>query len=179
MSALAERYAEAIFRQTQSVEMGDQLVREMVLFLHHMDTSPPLARLLSDPSLKQHAPGVITSMADKLGLSPLCTKVVLLALERNRLFLLNDIGRALARRTDKAAGRLRAHVQVAVPLSDEQVARIESVLAKRFGKPVIADVQVQAQLLGGMLCRIGRLTFDGSLKKQFAQFAEQVGANAV
>lgn len=177
MSALAERYAEAAFRQAQSVEAGDALVKEIVAFLDQLDAAPLLGRTLRDPALAGDAPKVLRAIAHKLKLSELCQRILLLTLERGRLSLLTDIGRAIARRTDKAAGRLRAHVQLAVPPSDAQIKRIEQVLAKRFGKPVIADVQVHPDLLGGMLCRIGRLTFDASLKKQFAQFAERAGTS--
>lgn len=177
MSALAERYAEAAWRQAKTVAVGDALVTEIVAFLDQLEGAPLLHRTLSDPALAADAPKVLRAIATKLKLSELCQRILLLTLERGRLSLLTDIGRAIARRTDKAAGRLRAHVQLAVAPTEAQVQRIEQVLAKRFGKPVIADVQIHTDLLGGMLCRIGRLTFDASLKKQFAQFAERAGAS--
>ena len=176
MSALAERYAEAAFRLTKTVELGDRLVSELSAFFQQLRALPALRQVMTDPSLRREASSVLTEVTASAGMSELGQNVLRLLESRGRLNLLEEVGRALCRRVDKAAGRLRAHVQSAVPLSPKQVERLEHVLRERFGKPVVADILVEPRLLAGIVCRVGRLTFDSSVKKQVAYFAERVGA---
>jgi F-type H+-transporting ATPase subunit delta len=61
-----------------------------------------------------------------------------------------------------------------VPLSSEQVQRIGETLTARMGTPVIPEVAVDPKLIAGMVCRVGELTFDSTLKNQLGLMAERL-----
>ena len=70
---------------------------------------------------------------------------------------------------DRAAGRTRAQVVSAKPLSDDQRERLRRALAARTGQQVELDERVDSQLLGGAIASVGGLVFDGSLRTQLSQ----------
>ena len=58
-------------------------------------------------------------------------------------------------------------VSTAQPLSAEEVKLLQSLLAEKFGKPVILDSQkVDPKLVGGVLVQYGDHIFDASMKRQ-------------
>lgn len=176
MSELAERYARAAWDVAQQTGAGAALLEDLSAFAGSYATEPSLRHALENPAFKNERAGVLTTLLQQTGARPVAAKLLQLMLEHERMPLLADVEASLRSLADAASGRVRASVQAAVPLSAEQVARIEEVLTKRVGRPVVAEVQVDPTLVAGMVCRVGRLTFDSSLKKQLGQFAESAGA---
>ncbi len=70
---------------------------------------------------------------------------------------------------DEAAGRTRARIVSASPLSDAQRSRLRSALAARTGLQVDLEESVDSSLLGGAVASVGGLVFDGSLRTQLEQ----------
>lgn len=76
------------------------------------------------------------------------------------------VGTALASYRILAAdvnGEAVATVHVARPLSDEQIKRLTSALAKQYGRPVHANVVVDRDIVGGIRVAIGDDVIDGTI----------------
>ncbi|AYJ50645.1 F0F1 ATP synthase subunit delta [Rhodococcus sp. P1Y] len=58
--------------------------------------------------------------------------------------------------------RAVAHVRSAAPLSDSQLEKLTATLTRTYGKPVTVHVEVDAELLSGLVVRIGDEVIDGS-----------------
>ncbi len=65
---------------------------------------------------------------------------------------------------DEQLGRLRVKVSSAQPLTDAQKKDIVANLKSKFGKEVVLIEKVDAQLLGGIVLRIGDRVYDGSVQ---------------
>lgn len=178
MSQLADRYARAAWAVAQGADAGAALIEDFAVFAGSYAAEPSLRQALENPAFKNERAGVLTGLLAKAETRPVAARLLQLMLEHERLPLLADVEASLRALADAASGRVRASVQAAVPLSAEQVVRIEEVLTKRVGRPVVAEVQVDPTLVAGMVCRVGRLTFDSSLKKQLGHFAEFAGVNS-
>jgi ATP synthase F0 subunit b/ATP synthase F1 delta subunit len=76
---------------------------------------------------------------------------------------------AVARR-----GEVVAQVSAAAELSDAQRARITEVLSRIYGHPVAVQLQVDAELLGGLLISVGDEVIDGTLKSRLAAAEAQL-----
>jgi F-type H+-transporting ATPase subunit delta len=178
MSALAERYAKGALAAAGSPEAGEALVADLEKFTRSMADNAKLTTALTHPGLKNQRAQVVSAVGEALGLQSLAHKVLGLLVHRDRITSLAAITACMRELTDAQAGRLRAQIVSAMPMTAEQVTALTGALSKRLGKPVTAQVRVDKALIGGMVCEVGNLTFDNSLKNQLALMAEQLGARA-
>jgi F-type H+-transporting ATPase subunit delta len=69
-----------------------------------------------------------------------------------------------------------AHVRSAVPLTDDERARLEQNLARRFGGALEAEYEVDPTLLGGVVVRVGDEVIDGSLAGKLSVLRERLAS---
>lgn len=67
---------------------------------------------------------------------------------------------------DAAAGRVHASVTVARPMDAAGVESLAAALSKAFGATVVPHVLVDAELIGGVVVRVGDKVMDGSVRKR-------------
>lgn len=87
------------------------------------------------------------------------------------------IERALAELTELAAARRQrslATVRAAVALSDEQVERLTAALSQVYDRSVQVQVEVDPDVLGGLVVQVGDEVVDGSLARRLSEAARQV-----
>jgi F-type H+-transporting ATPase subunit delta len=61
-----------------------------------------------------------------------------------------------------------------VPLDAEQQARLATALSQATGKQVEVKVIVDANVLGGIVARIGDTVIDGTVRRRLAQLKERI-----
>ena len=76
---------------------------------------------------------------------------------------------AVARR-----GEIVAQVSAAAELSDAQRTRLSEVLSRIYGHPVAVQLQVDAELLGGLLISVADEVIDGTLSARLAAAQAQL-----
>jgi F-type H+-transporting ATPase subunit delta len=80
--------------------------------------------------------------------------------------LIPDVATEYRDLVDEAEGRVHAQVTVAKPIDEEQHASIARHLTHTLGKPVLPQVRVNPNILGGIIVRIGDQVMDGSVRKR-------------
>jgi F-type H+-transporting ATPase subunit delta len=133
--------------------------------------------LLLNPVLKQDRTTVLDSVLKKLDVSSAAANLLRLLADRDRMSELSAVSDEVSRIADEAAGRVRAEVRSAMKLTDKQVEQIAGALKKRLNRDVDVDVEVDSTLLGGMVCQVGDLTFDTSIKRQLELLRERLEAH--
>ena len=73
------------------------------------------------------------------------------------------------------AGESVAHVRVAKPLSSQQLERLGSALAKAFGRELQLNVEVDAEVLGGVHVTVGGEVIDGTVLTKLVNARLQLG----
>ncbi|HEY7602111.1 MAG TPA: F0F1 ATP synthase subunit delta, partial [Methylomirabilota bacterium] len=81
-------------------------------------------------------------------------------------------------RVDEAAGRIRARVRSAAPLSDAERATLRERLGRRLGKTVLLDTEVDPALLGGFVAEVGSQVLDMSVAGQLAALGDRITKGA-
>lgn len=180
MSAIAKRYARAaVEAASEAGDAGalDSLAAGLCAFRDAFRASEELRELLKNPAMKAHRESVLDAVLEKLAVGPLVGRLIRLLGDNERLDLIDEVADQTEAIADEQAGRLRARVVSAMPLTDEQRGRVTKALERRMGQPVVVNVEVDAEILGGLVCHVGDLTFDSSLKRQIAVLREQLEAN--
>ena len=172
---IAKRYAKALVdigKEDGNLEKYGQEMADMVELLNQ---TPELESVLTNPAIDSDSrQKVLDAILEKAGLSPMVNNFLRLLMERKRIDELRNIDTVYSRLTDEVKGITRAEVLSATPLNDEDQARLKSVLQKMAGTDVKIEVQQEANLIGGVVARIGDLVLDGSVKTQLESLKDSL-----
>jgi F-type H+-transporting ATPase subunit delta len=173
--SVARRYAKALFElgvQKGTFEaLGQELENVATLYTE----SRELRQTLENPVFKQSQKRkIIEAVLPQVAQSPMVRNFVLLLAERNRISVLPLIARAYQELTDRQLGRVRAVVTSAKPLDLVTEGEIQRALEKRTGKKVLMKSEVDPNLIGGVVARVGDLVLDGSLRTRLASVGNRI-----
>ena len=88
---------------------------------------------------------------------------LLLLAERRRIDLLPEMLDLFEALCDERSGVVSAEIRSAVPLGEDQLARLRHRLAENSGREVRLQVVVDPSIRGGAVARVGDTVFDGSI----------------
>jgi F-type H+-transporting ATPase subunit delta len=174
-AATARRYARALHALASADRRAEAVADELAGFDQLLSTERELRDVLLRPWVKATTKrAIVVEVAARLRLSPLGRNFLALVAQRRRLNLLGEILVAYRARIDAAAGRVRARVRSAVPLSDSERAALRERLGRRLGKTVLLDSEVDPALLGGFVAEVGGRVLDMSVAGQMAALRERL-----
>jgi F-type H+-transporting ATPase subunit delta len=162
-SKVARRYAQALLElaadQGQLEAWGAELER-----LAQMVSNPDLMVRLTSPELPdQQRLEAMTLIASRLELSfPLRSFAVVVA-RHGRIADLGAIAQAYQDLLDRRLGRARATLTFPAQPSDADLAGVVEGLERLSGKQIIATINVDPGLIGGVVAELEGRTYDASL----------------
>ena len=169
--SLARRYARAIM-QLPSLPAISQDLRTLA---KAMTESAELVTLMSNPAIRRgDRRKVIDGLLARTGANPLSKNLVYLLLDGERMSSLSAISRELDRMIEEKAGRVSAEVVSAKPLDPSQLSQITAALEKQSGKKVSVSSRQDADLLGGVVAKVGDTVYDGSLRTQLRTLRDEL-----
>ena len=164
---ISQRYAKALFALGEESGDAASLLSEVDELTETALVMPELEKALFTPlHPRSDRRGVVAELADKLELSAETRAFAMLLVDENRMSLLPDIRDSLRSLVEQAAGRLKAKVTTARPLSNAQLEQLQQALSRRSGATVTLDAEQDPELIGGIVVRMGDLLLDGSLRTQ-------------
>jgi F-type H+-transporting ATPase subunit delta len=95
-----------------------------------------------------------------------------------RLYSLKSIISAFHREIAKRMGQVDAFVKAAHPLTAEQEKNLAQMLATKTGKTVRLFVEVDQELLGGMIITVGSQMIDDSVKSKLSRMKNSMISNS-
>ena len=169
----ARPYAIAAYSQAQ--EEGDTgRWSQMLALIVTVVGDPTVTGLVANPKVRreQLAELVIDVCGDAL--SDTGRNFVRILAENRRLGMVRDI--AAAFESERARSEKRSDVKVtsAYKLTAAEENAITVAMTKRLGTKVDLSVDVDPELIGGLVIRSGDMVIDGSLRGQLAQLAQSV-----
>lgn len=164
---IADRYARALSGAIEDdgvlQQELDRLYELSELFSTHHDLHSCLSNPAIDAALRVK---VLDEVLDSLEITGPCRNLAHELLERGRMALLAEIVQAFSDLVDERLDRVTAVVTTALPLTDEQKDTLTKGLAAYSNKNVRLRCEVDAELIGGVVVRIGGEVLDGSLRTQ-------------
>jgi F-type H+-transporting ATPase subunit delta len=173
--SIPRRYARALREIGRDGKNLDALTAEVEGLAATVAGSPELARVLGSPSFTRDERGrLLVAVLERLRVSPLVKNFARLLLERERIGALPGIARELRGFADEDAGRVRAELRSATPLTPESRQQVERALGRTTGRTVLVEEKVDPALLGGVAAKVGDILYDGSLRAKLERLREQL-----
>lgn len=174
VSALAERYATALFDIADERRTLDEVATDLRQLRAMLAASADLTRLVRSPVVSRLDQGrALAALAQHAELSPLLRDFLAVVARNRRLFAVPAMIEAFLARLAERRGEVTAEVVAAQSLSAAQIDALTEHLRRTVGRRVSIDARVDQRLIGGMIVKVGSRMVDASLdsKLRRLQFA--------
>jgi F-type H+-transporting ATPase subunit delta len=171
-ASLAGRYASALFDLARDKRQIDAVGKSLDALGQALLDSKDFAELIASPLIsRDDAAKAFGNLAPKLGLDPITTNFLGVLARNGRKNALRPIIRAFRRLASEHRGETTAEVVTAHPLKDDQVAALKKQLRARAGRDVNLDTEVDPNILGGIVVKLGSQRIDASIRTKLNRLA--------
>ena len=174
VGGLARRYAAALFDLADSKDLLDVIAEDLRGLKALIAESDELQRLIRSPLYdRDQQGGAVAAVLTKAGVNDLTQRFVGVVVGNRRLFVLPEIINGYLAELAQRRGEVTAEVTSAHALNEAQQKTLTETLNKAIGGTVKINLTVDAELLGGLVVKVGSRMIDSSVrsKLQRLQFA--------
>jgi len=168
--AVANQYAKALLEAVSKPGSGvssEQTLTEIDQFIEMVQSSTELRTVLLSPAVTAAAKQkVLAKLGGALEMHAQVKNFLYVVTRHRRLDAMHEIRERFQALMDQSVGIVRARVETAQPLNDDQRSSLEAALARITGKQVRCGYDVDEALLGGLSVRMGSKMYDGSVRGQ-------------
>ncbi|MCP4640338.1 MAG: ATP synthase F1 subunit delta [bacterium] len=162
---LAGRYARALGQAVPDDQRLERAHEQLSALAELMETHHDLHSCLGNDAINEESRAlVLKAVLERLGAETEVQRLARRLLARDRTFLVAEIAGEVSKVIDERLNRTTADVTSAAPLSDAQRDLVQASLGAYSGKAVRLRCQVDADLIGGVVARVGGRVIDGSLR---------------
>jgi len=167
VSALAERYAAALFEIAEERRVLDEVASDLRQLRAMLAASADLMRLVRSPVLSRlQQERAFTALAVRADLSSLVRDFLAVVAKNRRLFAVPAMIEAFLATLAARRGEVTASVTAAQPLNERQLEALGENLRRTVGRRVSVDVRVDPRLIGGLIVKVGSRMVDGSVENK-------------
>lgn len=175
---VARRYARALF--AVALEQSDAQAKEkygadLASLAKLLENAPELIKIFRNPIFGvEEKRGVILKVLEKMSPTPMIKNFCLLLADKNRLAFLPEINAVYGALLDSAQGVLRGKLITAVKLTDTVQKNVVNKLEKESGQKIVLDYEVDRDIIGGLMLKIGDKVLDASIRAQLQILKENI-----
>jgi len=158
----AKRYAQAAFDIARERDELDRWAGDLQA-IADLAAQPGVLDVLDSSRVPSDAK-VRLLRAGLTDLSPLATNLAHLLVEKGRIALAEQVRAEYQRLLDEHRGVAQATVITAVSLSEDERRAVVQRLQEVTGRQIVLETQVDPEILGGLVARIGDRVIDGSTR---------------
>jgi F-type H+-transporting ATPase subunit delta len=168
-AGVAGRYATALFELAQGAGSLDRVEADLLALEAALAESADLRGLIGSAVYSRAEQGAaIGAVARRMDLGPEVTNTLGVMAANRRLFVLPGMIAAVKGLIAEARGEVTAEVIAARPLTDDQREQLLATLRERTGRDVKLAVEVDPDLIGGLVIRVGSQMIDSSIRTKLA-----------
>ncbi|MBI5301684.1 MAG: F0F1 ATP synthase subunit delta [Chloroflexi bacterium] len=165
---LAQTYAQALFEQAVGNWLAPLKAVSAAL------TKSGLTDKLDDTGTAFSQKQELLKSALPTNTAPQVQNLVSLLVSKNQAHLLPQVVAEFERYAQRTPASAIAHVTSAVALTDAEKQTLETKLRVQFGKETVFDYSVDANVLGGVIVRVGDKVIDASVAGKLAALKEKL-----
>jgi F-type H+-transporting ATPase subunit delta len=171
-ASLAGRYAMALFELARDEKALEKVGESLDALKRALAESDDFRQLTASPLVsREEALRTIAATAEAMGLDPITRNFLGVLAQNRRLSQLGAIIRAFNMLASQHRGETMAEVTSAHPLDQEQIDAIKQNLRARTGRDINVELNVDPDILGGLVVKIGSQMIDGSIRTKLNTLA--------
>ena len=172
---IARPYADALANAAEAAGTLVAAREELQAFANTVAESRELHDLFRSPAVSpENKKAVLDAILERLTPSELVANLLRGLLANTRLHHIAFVNRAFAAEVDRRMGIVKAHVTSASGLSPDEQAKLATNLETLTGKTVQVEFDTNADLIGGVVTRIGCRIYDGSVRAKLDAYRRQM-----
>jgi F-type H+-transporting ATPase subunit delta len=177
--ATALRYATALVDTAYDSKKNDAVEKDLHELSAMIDASTDLQNLIKSPLIsRKEQQDAVVAIAQKAKFQGITANFLALLAQNRRLNMVGAIMKAAHKDMANRRGEVAAQVQSAFKLSPAQEKALQEALTKAVGKTVAVNVEVQEDLIGGMVVTVGSQMIDDSVKRKLERLKIAMKSNA-
>lgn len=168
---VARRYAEAMIEVAAEANRVDPIAHELYLVETLLGANDgQLNDVMASPVFTAEERGaVLDQVLPKVDVSAETANLARVMNRNNRLAVFTLMREHYNHLADERAGRVRAQVTTAEPLTPQFEVEVKAALEAATGKTVYIDHAIDPSLIGGMIAKVGGTVYDSSLRTRLQQ----------
>ena len=169
-TAAARRYAKALFSIAEEFDGVAQIRAELTAIGEMVEESKELTDVLLTPLHPvEERKRVLATLCGDADFSDTVRNFLAFLVDQRRLVDLAGIREEYERLADELSGVLTAEVFSASALDGDREERLRRALSAATGRDVRLEIQLDPELIGGVIAKVGDVVFDGTLRAQLGQ----------
>ena len=165
-TTIARNYAHALLalaRKADDLAAWGRMIDDVA---NAIDRDDRLRRFLAAPQISADQKNAVLSKAFEDRAPRLFLRYLQRLVKNRRQMLIPEIANEYRDLVDEVEGRVHAQVTLAKPVDEEQRAVIARYLTNTLGRPVVPQVRINPNILGGIVVRVGDRVMDGSVRRR-------------
>lgn len=170
-------YAKALLAVVQAShpERAEAVADELDRVAEALAEVPEFLRVLVTPMVDtERKTQILDAVMDELEIGDPTRRFLRVVQGHYRMVHMRDIATAYRELVDRSLGRVRARVETATELADDDRRRLLETVSAYEGSEVVADFIANRDLLGGFRLQVGSRVFDGSLAGDLDRLSRQI-----
>ncbi len=175
-AAVAERYAKALIDLGDEEGLVERFGADLGVFaaLSQQD-GVDLVQTLGHPAFTlDERKAVLEAVLERLSLHIHTANFLRIVLEKGRFPALPHIVEAYLKSADALAGRVRATITTANPLSASLEAEVKAALESATGKTILVESKVDPLIIGGVVAQVEGRVIDASLRTRLLDLRQSL-----
>jgi len=173
--AVARRYAVALADVVLSRGEAQEVREELAAWDTLVRSNSQLLEVFRHPAITQEQKrGVLEELIARSQPRPTTANFLKVLLQNGRLAELSEVSTQFAQELDRRSGIVTAQVTTARPLSADAREALSARLGQLTGSHVRLQFEVDDELIGGVVTRIGSTLYDGSVRGRLQQIKQRM-----
>lgn len=177
---LGNVYAKALFGASEKAGNTEEVVEQLDSFIDDVVAKlPNLEATLCSPRVPPSEKAEILDKAFRGKMAKELLNFLKVVANHGRFDCLRAIRRSLREILNESRNRVEVDLRSAEPLTDEMLDKIADRLKEVLGSDVVVNTQVDPDLIGGLVVRVGDTVFDGSVANRLVRLRKSAVDRAV
>ncbi|MDT7807351.1 MAG: F-type H+-transporting ATPase subunit delta [Acidobacteriota bacterium] len=173
--AVARRYAVALADVVTSCGEAQEVREELAAWDALMHSNAQLLEVFRHPTISyEQKRGVLDELIRRARPHPTTANLLKVLLQNHRLAELSEVNTQFALELDRRSGVVTAQVTTARPLPTNAQEALRVKLGELTGSKVRLQFEVDDELIGGVVTRIGSTLYDGSVRGRLQQIRQKM-----
>lgn len=175
VETVARRYATALADVVIKTGETNSVQTELKTWENMIISNSQLLDAFSNPSIAHdNKEKVLENLIEKTKPTKTTANFLRVLLRNSRLTEISEINARFVSVLEERSGVIAAQITSARPLSDAEKADLQANLNKLTGKNVSPNFEIDENIIGGVITRVGSTVYDGSVKTQLENLKEQL-----